>query len=394
MEDTYPRLVLRNVERWGDAVALRRKTRGVWREFTWTDCHERTRAICLGLLALGVQPGETVCILGESNPEWFWTELAVQAARGVAAGIDPAWSADRTRDAAAASQARFVFAQDQEQVDRMLEIKDALPLLQKIVFWRGKGLQDYDDPLLLSLDELMRSGQARDQGATGQFERRVEEGRPTDPGLLLFAAESKWASRVMPLTHEFLISSAATALTSNGVSSRDDYVSTVPPGCFIEQVLGFGACLLAGQKLNFAETSGTFWADSREIAPQVIVHPSPTWESLVQTIQKNMTAGNWLKRALYHRSLSLGYRRADLLGRGSSPGLGGCFINGIASALALQALRDKHGLNKVKIAYAVGSGLSADTSRYLGAMGIDLQAVFGSARDGVVPAPPPPEVSI
>ncbi len=394
MEDTYPKLLLRNVERGADGVALRKKNRGVWQEYTWANCHEKTRAICLGLLDLGLLPGETVCILGEGNPEWFWTELAAQAARGVVAGIDPAWPGDQTRDAIALSQARFVFAQDQEQVDRVLEVRDALPLLQRVIFWRGKGLQNYDDPLLLSLDGLMRSGRDRDKAAAGEFERRVEEGQKTDPGLLLFAGERKWASKVMPVTHEFLISSATAALTSSGVSSRDDYVSTVPPGCFLEQVLGFGACLLAGQKLDFAETSGTFWADSREISPQVIIHPSQTWESLVQNIQKNMTAGNWLKRALYHRSLSLGYRRADLSGRGSRPGPGGRIINGIASALALQALRDKHGLNKVKIAYAAGGVLSGDASRYLGAIGIDIRLVFGSARDGVVPAPPPPEVSI
>jgi long-chain acyl-CoA synthetase len=226
MQDTLPKLLLRNYERWGDTrVALRKKEYGIWREYSWKDCYLKVKSIFLGLTSVGLEAGSGVAILGDSSPEWFWCELAVQAARGVPAGLNPAGSEEETKGLAMLARAQFVLAQDQEQVDKLLEVKSELPSLQRIVYWNEKGLRHYDNPLLVSLAEVIRLGEEHEKSRPGEFERRLAHGRGNDVAMLIFTLGANDSLKIVPATHSFLISSVESALTRNPVYDTDDYVS-------------------------------------------------------------------------------------------------------------------------------------------------------------------------
>ncbi len=395
LENTFPKLLHQRYQQWGEKrVALRQKEFGIWREYTWNDCYEKTKFIALGLASLGLKNGDIVSILGHSSPEWFWCEVAVQAAGGTVLGLNTASDTEHLKGLLDRFRAKVVFVQDQEQADKVLEIRSVLPSLQKIVHWRGKGLQHYDDPILLGLTGLIGMGELVDNSRPGEFERRLSEGKDTDVAIILCGQASSGNSQSLPTTQGFLISSAQAALAMHPVYAGDEYVSSASPWWFFEQVLGFGVSLLTGQRLNFAERPDTAPADFREISPQIVMYPSRTWEMMAEGIGKNMEEGSRFKRALYHWTLSSSRKRTDLVNNGHHAGTRGAILNRMVGLLLARPLRDKHGLNRARVAYAAGGTLPVETSRMFHAFAISVEPVFGSGKDGIVTSPPPQEIRI
>jgi len=394
-EDTLPKLLHRNCQQWGDSrVALRKKEYGIWREHTWEDCYKRTKAISLGLMSLGLDAGNGVAILADNNPDWFWSELGVQTARGIAAGLNPAGSTEETKGLMTLARAKFALAQDQEQVDKLLEIKEGIPFLQKIIYWHEKGLQHYPDSILMSVAELTRLGEAQEKSRSKDFERRLHHGNGNDVAMMVFALGTKGSLKVIPATHQFLISSAEAALACNPVCDADEYFSMISPAWFFEQTLGFTVSLLTGQRLNFAEKTETALEDSREISPHVVVYPPKLWEKIAEAIQKNTGSSTRLKRMVFNRSISVGYERVDTAAGGRRKSLPKYVLYHVADFAAFRPLRDKHGLNRARIVYTAGRALSPETFRFFHAIGVDVQQIFGSTKGGITLTPPADDLRI
>ena len=395
MDNTFPKLLLRNYRQWGDTgVALRKKEYGVWREYTWKDCYDKVKAIFLGLVSAGLEAGDKVSILGDNSPEWFWSELAVQSAGGIALGLNPGGSSQEAKYVLEDSQPKFVLAQDQEQVDKLLEINEELPSLQRIIYWNDKGLRHYDNAILISLAEVIRLGEEHEKSHPEYFEQNIALGSGDDVAMIVYTLGSNGLPKALPATYEFLLSSLETALASNPAYDSDEYVSVITPGWFFEQILGFAASLVTGQKLNFTERPETAPEDSREISPHILVYPSPVWDQIASAIQTNVGSGTWLKRTLYHRSLSIGYERADLASSGGQMNIFKRLLHAIAGPLLFRPLKDKHGLNRARVIYAAGSILPPETLRFFAAIGVNLRQVFASTEGGIVSVYPGDESKI
>ena len=174
--DSLPKLFIEKYKKWGDTkVALRNKTFGVWKAYTWKDCYEKVRLFSLGLVSLGLKPGEKVSIIGDNAAEWYWGEYAIQAAGGVPVGLFPDAAPAETKYIIEHSDSKFVITEDQEQVDKILEQKEELPLVKKLIYWDSKGLESYDDPLLMSWNQIEELGRQYEQSHQG-------EGRGSLPG--------------------------------------------------------------------------------------------------------------------------------------------------------------------------------------------------------------------
>jgi long-chain acyl-CoA synthetase len=288
-----------------------------------------------------------------------------------------------------------VFVQDQEQVDKVLEVQSALPSLQTIVYWRDKGLHHYDDRLLLSLAGLVSMGESYEKSQPGEFEHRLSEGKETDVAVILsglLGANGELES--WPATQGFLISSVRAAFAMHPVQAGDEYVSSASPSWFFEQVLGFGVSLFTGQRLNFAERADTAAMDFREISPQIVMYPSTTWEMMGQGIKKNMEGGSRLKRVLYNLSLSSNQKCTDTGKNVHRIGLLNPIVNRVIRLFLVRPLRDKHGLSRARVAYAAGGRLSQEISGLFCALLIDVEPVYGSSKDGIATSLPPQEIRI
>lgn len=392
-EDTFPKLLIRNYNMWGDKqVAVRRKEQGIWKEYTWKECYENVRAIFRGLLSLTLAPGERVAIIGDSTPEWFWSEIAVQAARGTVIAINPALPRDKTKHILDQSQPKLVMAEDQEQIDRLMAMYDEFPFY-RIIYWKEKGLRHYNNPELMSLRQMINEGlvelaRVSETGHPAHFEQTLMLGNGSDPAVIMYNMNESGDPEEIVASHEFLIHSAETVLTLNPVDDRDEYVSLMNPCWFFEQSLGFGATLLSGQNLNFAENIDTSAKDFREISPDTLAYPSHLWHRLAQTIQANIAKSSRIKRILYRKLYPVGYDSACKKMEGKQVAKPKLLIYILAHLIMFRPLRDKHGLDHVRIAYASGDELSPEDMLFFRSLGIEIKQLYASSDRGIVTLKP------
>lgn len=390
-EDTFPKLLSRNRRIWGDkGIAVRKKRHGRWNEYTWEACYLTVAGIFRGMTKLGLEPSDRVAIIGDNDPEWFWAELAAQAAGAGVVGISARHSADETRQQLSRFQPKLIVAQDQEQIDKLLRIRESVPPIQKIVYWDEKGLRHYDDPQLMSLDELVRRGEEATRSTATVFEERLSQGSGKDVAIILNVSHASGTTEDMQVTHHLLLSSAETVLSHDPVILSDDYMSLISPAWFFEQVQGLAVSLLSGRKMNFAENLDTVRSDFREISPQTLTYPSRMWEGLGRMIEQNSMTGSRLKRSMLGSAMAVGLSVADCHLEGMSASVAKRVRYGMAELMEFRPLRDKHGLDRARVAYAAGNPVAPETARLLHAIGINLKHLYAAPDVGLTFTDPGP----
>ena len=174
---TIPQIIRGNYRKWGQRTAMCMKKFGVWQKYSWKDYYENVKCLSLGLISLGLEQGDVVCIIGDNEPEWFWGAFATQAARGIVTGMFVDSVPSEVKYIAENSGSKFAVVNDQEQADKFLEIKDELPLLRKVIYWDPKGLKNYDDHVLISFTEVIKLGKEYEKTHLDLFEQNVDKGR-------------------------------------------------------------------------------------------------------------------------------------------------------------------------------------------------------------------------
>jgi len=384
-DETLPKILIANYQRWGgDRVAMRKKAFGIWKEFSWTDVYEKVNYFALALLSNGFEPGDKIATLGDNAPELFWAELAAQAVGGAMTGISSDCLPDEVKYHAQHSDANFILAEDQEQVDKIIKVESDLPLLEKIIYWDPKGMKGYDDPLLISYDNFLQQGKEYEYSHPELFKQRVAETKPDDVALILYTSGTTGLPKGAIVKHKTIITWTKEILKVVPLSEDDNSVSFMLPGWIVEQMLGLGNMLLSGVTMNFPEEPETAQADLREITPSIIVYPSRLWEKLTTEIQVRISDSSWLKRRVYNLFAPVGYKFADLTIQKKKPNLWWRALYAVANLLLFQPLKDKHGLSNIKHGITSGATLSPDTLRFLQAMGINIRQIYALTETGAV----------
>ena len=383
-EDTLPKLLLRDYQRWGDErIAMRRKDFGIWEVFTWKDIYEKVKYFALAMVSNGFEPGDKISTLGDNDPELFWAELAAQSAGGAMTGIFSDCLPEEVRYQAWHSDSKFIVARDQEQVDKVIKIKDELPLLNKVIYWDPKGLANYEEPYLISFDGFLEQGREYEKSHPGLFEERVAATKPEDTAVILYTSGTTGLPKGAVLHHSTLMRWAGEVLEIDPLSEKDDSLSFTLPGWLVEQMLGFGAMLRAGTVMNFAEEAETVQADLRETAPSLLLYASRAWERLNSEIQVRINDSSRIKKLTYNLFAPVGYKLADLGMQKKKPNLLWKLLYGIAYLLLFRPLKDKHGLTNLKHAYTGGAILGPDIFRFFRAMGVNIKQVYGITEIGI-----------
>ncbi len=380
---TMPQLLLQNVQRWPDRVWMRKKDKGIWNEYTYRHCHDQISHFCLGLLALGLQRGEKVAILGDNDPHWFWAELAAQAAGAAVVGVFSSSSPAEVKHLVELCDATFLIAQDQEQVDKVLSVLDQLPLVKKVVYWDAKGMRGYSDPVLLSFAQVLALGRESALKSPALFEESVAQGRAQDLAILVPTSGTTGLPKATMVTHAGLYSSMQVSMSMYEVRETDDWVSYVLPGYILEQAMGLFTSLDRGSRLNYVESQTTVQENIREISPPIIWYPSRLWEDMASSIQNSMTESSLPDRLAYKVCLPVGYRKADADFAGRKLGVLWRAAYRLCSLILFNAIRDRHGLLKVRSAFTGGAALGPDIFRLITATGVDLRQTYGMSEMGI-----------
>jgi long-chain acyl-CoA synthetase len=357
---------------------------GIWHRYSWQDYLDHVRYFSLGMISLGLRRGDVACIIGDNEPQWFWGEFAVQAAGGIATGIFVDSIPSEVKFIAEHSDARFAIVNDQEQTDKLLEIKKDLPLLQKVIYWDPKGLRNYNDPILMSFNQVMEFGREYEKTHPGLFERNVEQGRGEDNAFIYYTSGTTGLPKGAVLTHRALITTARGFINRYPLNENDNLVSNFPAAWVGDSFFATIPHLLTGAKLNFPEEPETIAEDTREIGPNFVIYGPRQWEGLVSEIQVKILDANPLKRFTYNLFLPVGHKIADMKFEGKTPSLFWRFLHFIAYLALFRPLKDRLGLSKVRFAVTGSSVLSLDTFRLIHAIGVELRQCYASTEAGLI----------
>jgi long-chain acyl-CoA synthetase len=379
--DTLPKHLLERVRQYGDRkIAMRQKDYGIWKPFTWQDSYEHVRDFCLGLVELGLQRGDKVCIIGDNDPQYFWAQLAIQSAGGVAVGIFTDSIPSEIEYIVGHCDATFVLAKDQEQCDKLLEIKDSVPAVKKVIYWESRGLWNYDEPWLIEFAAVESQGHQVAEENPNRFETLVAQGSGDDLAIFCYTSGTTDLPKGAMIAHKNLLGGAMAAIRVDPRCDSDEYLSFLPPAWITENALGLTVHVLTGMIVSFPESPETVQENIREIAPNALLFSSRLWESLVSMVQVRINDSTAINRWLYRLFLPVGYRVADMrFARKKVPAMWRILYR-LGDLAVFHPLRDKLGLTRVNSAYTAGAALSPDVVRFFRAIGVNIKQLYGSTE--------------
>jgi long-chain acyl-CoA synthetase len=367
--DTLPKLLLHNATRWPGRPAMREKEFGIWNVYTWADYRDRVREIALGLAALGVRRGEVVALLGRNRPNWVWSELAAQALGCMSLGIYEDVLPVEAGYLVGYAEAVAIFCEDEEQVDKILQLGTAASTLRWIVYHDDRGMRKYTDPRLVSWDEIVQLGRELDRVEPDRFEREVAAGRGSDVAILCTTSGTTSNPKLAMLQHEPFLRHIRAYLEVDPRGPDDEYVSILPLPWIMEQVYTVAMPLLCGIRTNFPESAETAMRDLREIGPTHILLAPRVWEQMAADVRARILDAGPLTRRLFEWAVRVGTAAAE---RGDRDRLADLFVFG--------ALRDRLGFARLKSAATGGAALGPDTFKFFLAMGVPLRQLYGQTK--------------
>jgi long-chain acyl-CoA synthetase len=364
----------------GGRIALRYKDRGIWQEFSWRDYQAQARAFGLGLVVLGLRPGEKVAILSDNRPEWLFAEVGTLAVGGIAVGVYQDAIAREIGYVVDHADATYVVAEDQEQLDKVLEMRRDLPKVRRIITADPKGMHRIHDPSVMRFPEVVTLGRRYDLDHPGVFEECLRSGKPDDIANIVYTSGTTGSPKGAMLTHRNLVNMALTFAEVDPVRPDDQLFSYLPMPWIGEIAMSIATALTFGITVNFPEEVETTHSDGREIGPHVLFGPPRLWEALTSQVQVKIMDTTPLKRAVYRLAMRWGYRIADKRLRREPLTVVDRCLYALGYVLAFRAILDDMAMLRIRHAYTGGAALGPDTFRFLRALGLNIKQLYGQTE--------------
>ena len=380
--DTVPTVFWRGVtERAGDVI-LRQKDFGIWQSLTWREFGQIAREVGMGLVSLGFEPGECASVLSNTNREWLYADMGILGAGGVSNGIYPTDAPAQAEYLCADSSTVFLFVEDDEQLDKALEVRGALPKLRKIIVFDMDGLRDFCDPQVTSLDALRALGRDFDTAHPGLWEKRLASRRASDLAVLIYTSGTTGKPKGAMLSHANLI--AAMRLYSEAYAqSPDDERMCFLPLCHVaERVVGVYTAFLTGTRLNFVENPETVPENVREIAPTVFGAVPRIWEKFYSVVTIRVREATPLAQLAYKLAIGVGYKVAALREEGRAVPAHLSLAFWLARLAVLNNIRKAIGVHRARLLLTGAAPTSPDLIRWYMALGLEMVEVWGQTECG------------
>jgi len=392
---TLPQILLRQSERLGsERIAIRDKAYGIWQTYHWKDYFRYTKLIGMGLISLGLKRGENVGLILDNDPEWLFAELGAQSVGGVALPLFTSAVAKELVGGLNRAEAAYVFAQDQEQVDKLLACKGDLPHTRRVIYTDPTGMRTYEDnPWLISFSQLLDLGEELDREQPELYNKELWEGKPEDVALMLMTSGTTGFPKLVMLSHGNFTDMASKWLQTAPIGIEDDWISITPTAWIVDQMWGMGVTLCGGMVMNFPETFETAVEDFREIGPTVIVSSSRFWEDLASKIRVKINDAGFIKRRLYDMSQQIGREIVDLESEKKAVPGRLKLLRWLGTRIVSRPLMDRVGCLNFCAAYTGGHPISPDVIRFFRANGLNLKQCYGLTETcGIFQVQPDDEV--
>ena len=394
-EDTLPRLFRRVVAERGDKVAMREKDLGIWRAISWRQYGERARRVGLGLVALGLEPRDVVSIIADNGPEWLYTDLGVLCVGAVSNGIYTTDSPAQVEYIVNDSGTRFFFAGNEEQLDKILAVRDRCPQLVKIVVFDMEGLHGFSDPQVMPFSELLALGARYDAEHPDAFDRMVEIARPHDLAILVYTSGTTGPPKGAMLSHQNILFQLDYSDFITKLGEGDQQLSFLPLCHVAERTFTVFNPLRSGSTVNFAESIDTVPDNIREVAPALFFAVPRIWEKFYSGVALRMREATALGQWAYRWALGVGTRVAECRLAGRTPSAGLRLLHRAADYLVLDNVRRSMGLHKARGAATGAAPIAPELIKWYLALGIDMREVYGQTENcGLATAMPDDRVKL
>jgi len=375
--DTIPKLFARNRKLYSDDVALREKDLGIWQRTTWKQYWDHVRFFGLGLKQLGMNKGDKLSILGDNCREWLYADLATQCSSAVTVGIYPTDVSSQVKYILQNSESSFVVAKDQEQVDKILEVKDSLPGLKKIIVIDMKGLRRYKDTTIISFKDVEALGEALHNEQPLLFEEMVNKTRCDEPAIIVYTSGTTGQPKGAVISHRNVIAMIRGLAQILNFRHTDSFVSALPLCHIAERMFSLIFPMWAGCTVNFAESVATLQDDMREISPTAFLNVPRIWEKMHSNVMIRLQDSVFFKRWIFKAMLPVGMRVSEFkLKRQSAPFHWKIFW-GLGYLLLFRPLRNHLGLLEARIFVSGAAPLSPDLMKFYHAIGVPVRECYG-----------------
>ena len=377
--DTLPKLVLRNARQWPDRVAFREKDYGIWQSYRWKETEEGIRALAMGFKALGLQRGDKVSIVGDNRPQLYWVFLAVEAMGGIAVPIYQDSGAEEARFVLDHGEVRFVVAENQEQVDKILEIKDACPSIETVVYFYQRGMRNYDMPFLHSFEHVQEMGRRLQTDKPDLFEAEVAKGEPGDVSLIAYTSGTTGNPKGVMHTHHSIITAAQAVIDFEELDEHDEIICYLPMA-WVGDHFFFAQGVIGGFPVSCPESAETLLNAIRELGPTYFFAPPAIFENLLTNITIRMDDAGAIKRWMYEFFIGVARRCGIDILEGRKVNLIDRLLYTIGRVLVYGPLKDNLGFSRVRLAYTGGAPMGPDIFNFYRGIGFNLKQLYGQTE--------------
>ncbi len=381
--DTFPRLLAHHASTRPRATAIREKDLGIWQSWTWQQMHQEVSEIAAGLLQAGLKRGQHLAIIGENRPRLYFTMTAVQCLGAIPVPM--------YEDAAAAEMAfvfdnaeiHFAVVEDQEQVDKVLEIREKVPHLQQIFYDDARGLRHYQQPGLQSYEALRASGQQLLKQRPAAIEDEIRKGRATDVGAMFYTSGTTGNAKGVVLGYDNMIAAGRAGAEMEALSSNEEVLAYLPMAWVGQNIFSYTQWLVCGFTVNCPESAATVTADMREIGPTYYFAPPRVLEALLTQVMIRMEDASAIKRRMFHYFMRVARNVGGRLLDREPVGFADRLLYSLGNWFIYAPLRNSLGMSRVRVAYTAGEAIGPDLFTFYRSLGINLKQLYGSTETSV-----------
>ena len=381
--DTFPKLLMRHAEERGARPAIREKDLGIWQTWTWRQYAGEVRALACGLAAHGLRRGDHVALIGDNRPRIYAGICAAQCLGAIPVPLYQDAVATEMAFPIHNAEIRHAIVEDQEQVDKLLEILPSCPSLKHIYYDDARGLRHYSHPALASCDRLLEAGKEALARNDGFLDAEIAKGQGSDTAAMFFTSGTTGVPKGVVLTHASLIDRSRTIAEWEGLTERDVVLAFMPPAWIGQNIFSYAQPLVTGYCICCPESAATVTTDMREIGPTYYFAPPRVFEALLTQVSVRMEDAGALKRRMYHYFMGVARRVGARILERKPVGLVERLLYNLGDALVYAPLRNVLGMSRVRIAYTGGEAIGPDLFVFYRSLGINLKQLYGSTETSV-----------
>jgi long-chain acyl-CoA synthetase len=381
--DTFPKLLLDRAKTLAANPAIREKDYGVWQTWTWSQVADEVRALACGLAAKGFERGDKVAIIGDNRPRLYWAMCATQSLGGIPVPMYQDSVARELQYVVEHAEVRFAVAEDQEQVDKLIEIRERYPNLELIIYDDARGLRHYARECLYAYEDIQELGRRFDTDHPGFFLDQVNSGHGGDISVILYTSGTTGTPKGVVLTHDNVLISARNGIERDHLGQDEEVLAYLPMAWVGDHVYSYGESYVAGFCVSCPESSATVLNDLREVGPTFFFAPPRIYENILTTVMIRMEDAGWLKRKMFHYFMGLARRVGSRILDQKPVALKDRLLYRLGNLLVYGPLKNTLGFSRIRLGYTAGEAIGPDIFDFYRSLGINIKQLYGQTEASV-----------